>query len=324
MLQPAGGGFYHDNTPTIFNTGRNPTQTLVGNFDGTMGFVTLNRDSNSLTFYSGFDSANRRDLSSGGTTPITAVAADFNNDGMTDLVVGNNGNGVFSIFTGEQAGLSLTGGFVDDSLSHPAALAIGQFGQGKELQLLAVDEGDESVHVFGRENLVGDPNPNFNSQLLATSTTSLGAILGLNSSGLNLVVTLTSALGLSLEAVLSQTSDTTAAEGGGTDEARSLPLEIIGDLGSAVSGGQKLLESALASVGGALGLKFDEQHVAQTIEDVVSILFPHLPLHVLPSVIHNLLGSAAKKSSPGPVAIDQAMETYDAHGWNRRHVANER
>ena len=104
MLQPAGGGFYHDNTPTIFNTGRNPTQTLVGNFDGTMGFVTLNRDSNSLTFYSGFDSAHRRDLSSGGTTPITAVAADFNNDGMTDLIVGNNGNGVFSIFTGEQAG----------------------------------------------------------------------------------------------------------------------------------------------------------------------------------------------------------------------------
>ena len=152
--------------------------------------------------------------------------------------------------------------------------------------------------MFGRENLVGDPNANFNAQLLAATTTSLGSILGLNSSGLNLAVTITSALGLSLQGVLSQTSDTVAAEGGGTDVNRSLPLEIFGDLGTAVKGGQRLLESALDSVGGALGLKFDEHSVAQTIEDVVSILFPHLPLHVLPSVIHNLLGSAPKKIRP--------------------------
>ena len=82
MLTGAGLGFFSP-TPTIYNTGRGPTQALVGNFDRRPGldFVTLNSNSNSLTFYSGFNSSFRRDLSSGGSNPVTAVTADLNNDG---------------------------------------------------------------------------------------------------------------------------------------------------------------------------------------------------------------------------------------------------
>ena len=156
MLSGSGFGFFSP-TPTVYNTGRGPTETLVGNFDSRPGldFATLNFFSNSLTFYSGFNVGSRTDMSSGGTNPATAIAADFNNDGTLDLVVGNNGNGVFSVFEGSQAGLSLMNSFSDPSIDHPAALALAEFGQGQELQLLALGEGDELVHEFGRDTIVG-------------------------------------------------------------------------------------------------------------------------------------------------------------------------
>ena len=81
MLAGTGDGSFRQ--PTLFSTGSSPNQTLVGNFDRRPGldFVTLNSNSNSLTFYSGFNSSFRRDLSSGGSNPVTAVTADLNNDG---------------------------------------------------------------------------------------------------------------------------------------------------------------------------------------------------------------------------------------------------
>jgi hypothetical protein len=317
MLAGLGSGFFNDVTPTVFATGRNPVQTFVGNFGGGLGFVTLNRDSNSLTFYSGFDSAHRRDLSSGGSDPIAAVAADFNSDGLLDLIVGNNGDGVFSIFAGEQAGLSFANSFSDASLAHPAALALGQFGEGQQLQLLALDEGDESVHVFGREVLVEDV-PSLNSELLAVTTQSISTIFGVNPSNLTLGANFTAALGIAVAGLISQAPiDVSTDEGSRIDTTRGLSLELLSGLGTAVSSGEHLLQSALTGFGDILGVKIDEQKMVQTVEDVVSLLFPHLPVKALPALLQNVLGSAGPKGPPAPYAVDQALETYNADTWTR-------
>jgi hypothetical protein len=314
MLSGLGGGFFNDVTPTVFATGRNPVQTFVGNFGGGLGFVTLNRDSNSLTVYSGFDSAHRRDLSSGGSDPITAVAADFNSDGLLDLIVGNNGDGVFSIFAGEQAGLSFANSFSDASLAHPAALALGQFGEGQQLQLLALDEGDESVHVFGREVLVEDV-PSLNSELLAVTTQSISTIFGVNPGNLTLGANFTAALGIAVAGLISQAPiDVSTDEGSRIDTTRGLSLELLSGLGTAVSSGEHLLQSALTGFGDILGVKIDEQKMVQTVEDVVSLLFPHLPVKALPALLQNVLGSASPKGT-APYAVDQALETYNADTW---------
>jgi hypothetical protein len=315
MLDGLGGGFFNDVAPTVFATGRNPTQTLIGDFDGHgVGFVTLNRDSNSLTFYSGFDSAHRRDLSSGGSDPITAVAADFNTDGLLDLIVGNGGDGIFSIFAGEQAGLSFANSFSDASLAHPAALALGQFGDGQELQLLALDEGDESVHVFGREVLLED-TPSLNSELLAVTTQSISTVFGVNPNNLTVGANLTAALAVAAIGVVAQPIDVSMDEGTRTETTGGLSLELLGGIGTAVSSGERLLHSAIAGFGDILGVKIDEHKMVETVENVVSLLFPHLPVQALPALLQNVLGSVSPKGSPSPYAVDEALETYDSDSW---------
>ena len=318
MLTGTGDGSFRN--PVVFNTGSDPTQTLVGNFDNRPGldFVTLNYFSNSLTFYSGFNADSRTDISSGGTNPVTAIAADFNNDGTLDLVVGNNGNGVFSVFEGSQAGLSLMNSFSDPSIGHPAALALAEFGQGQELQLLALGEGDELVHEFGRDTIVG-PSNNGNSTLLVSlselGTSTISSLFGGTSTGFSAFASLAAAPGVSVEGFFTQTSTTSFFEGSGAVVNRLFSLEIIDHLDSAITTGTLWLESTVQEFGSILGLDVDDKAITQTVEDVVSLLFPHLPLHALPSLIHNIIGKTNAKQSATPLATDQAMENYDAEAW---------
>ena len=320
MLSGSGFGFFSP-TPTVYNTGRGPTETLVGNFDSRPGldFATLNFFSNSLTFYSGFNVNSRTDMSSGGTNPVTAIAADFNNDGTLDLVVGNNGNGVFSVFEGSQAGLSLMNSFSDPSIDHPAALALAEFGQGQELQLLALGEGDELVHEFGRDTIVGPSNNNGNSTLLVSlselGTSTISSLFGGTSTGLGAFASLAAALGVSVEGFFTQSSTTSFFEGSGAVVNRPFSLEIIDHLDSVITTGTLWLESTVQEFGSILGLDVDDKAITQTVEDVVSLLFPHLPLHALPSLIHNIIGKTNAKQSTTPLATDQAMENYDAEAW---------
>src|SRR5207245_2286477 len=56
VLAGLGGGFFDDAHPTVFATGAGPVQALVGTFDSRPGLdlVTVNRESDSLTFFPGF------------------------------------------------------------------------------------------------------------------------------------------------------------------------------------------------------------------------------------------------------------------------------
>ena len=56
------------------------------------------------------------DFATGGDSPTTGFAGDFSGNGLTDLVVGNNGDGNLALLLGGSEGLSLS-----QSLSNPAA-----------------------------------------------------------------------------------------------------------------------------------------------------------------------------------------------------------
>jgi hypothetical protein len=307
MLSAVGGGFFNQ-TPTIFQTGQNPTNTFVGNFNGQMGFVTLNYNSNSLTFYSGFDPLGRRDIFSGGQNPLSAVAADMNSDGMLDLVVGNNGNGVFSVFNGSQSGLSLVNSFLMEGIEHPAALALAQLGQGNDLQLLALDEGDELVHVFNAGAIDGTtpPSTGFPALLNLSGTAILAGLLGSGANGFGGLFSLIGALGVAIEGFFLQDSDSRFLDGGG-DVSRPL-VEFFEHLGKAVTDGKDWLESTIKDLSNAVGVELKQTELLDAVEDVVSLLFPNVPLQAIPALFNNILGGSAQVKAIQPSTTDQAAE----------------
>ena len=52
--------------------------------------ITVNAGSNDLTLFPNFGAG--QSIGTGGNTPLAAVAADFNHDGIMDLLVANNGD----------------------------------------------------------------------------------------------------------------------------------------------------------------------------------------------------------------------------------------
>jgi hypothetical protein len=58
------------------------------------------------------------EISSGGGTPIAAIAADFNGDGLTDLLVANNGDGVFALLLGAPESVPPAEGRAPSALPH--------------------------------------------------------------------------------------------------------------------------------------------------------------------------------------------------------------
>lgn len=141
-----GNGFFDDQAPIVLPTGTTPQQVLVGEFDPIPGLdlVTINSGSNDITIYSGFNPNSRLDISSGGDTPIAAIAQDVNDDGSLDLLVANNGDGGVSLLLGGENGLELVN--ILETGLHPTAIALAALGD--ELSLLVASEGDELVRVF--------------------------------------------------------------------------------------------------------------------------------------------------------------------------------
>ena len=143
LLPALGGGFFNDVSPMLFATGASPQAAVVGSFFGGTGLdlVTLNYLSNTLTIYNGFDADRRQDISSGGVGPISGVAGDFLQTGVTDLVIGNNTNGAFAVFVGGLNGLIEADTFFDADALHPTALALAGSAERQDLRLLVADEG---------------------------------------------------------------------------------------------------------------------------------------------------------------------------------------
>ncbi|HJZ94453.1 MAG TPA: VCBS repeat-containing protein, partial [Gemmataceae bacterium] len=140
VIPGVGQGFFDDRSPDIFQTGIDPRQALVGNFDGHPGLdlVTINAGSNDLSFFAGFGAG--RSIGTGGHGPVAAESADFNGDGLTDLVVANNGDGRVALFLGEADGPALARAFSRSDILHPTALALTAEGD-----LYFTDEGREAA-----------------------------------------------------------------------------------------------------------------------------------------------------------------------------------
>src|SRR5207244_9724374 len=127
QLPGVGGGFFDDRQQSVqtFPTGSNPQQLLVGDFvkKNQLDMVTINAGSNDLTFFPNFGPG--QNISSGGNTPLAAVAADLNHDGIMDLLVANNGDGAISLLLGEASGPTLAKVFSRADVAHPTDVALG-------------------------------------------------------------------------------------------------------------------------------------------------------------------------------------------------------
>lgn len=98
--------------------GVGPGPIFVGDFSGSLGFVTVNSGSHSLTLVSGFLDASpvSQTIDSGGVDPVAAITGDFNDGGFDDLVVANNEDGILALLLGGPDGLTL-----QSTLSDPEA-----------------------------------------------------------------------------------------------------------------------------------------------------------------------------------------------------------
>jgi large repetitive protein len=144
LLPGVGGGFFHDQNPQTFATGVDPVQAFVGNFGGgtSLDLVTINAGSNDLSFFPGFGAG--ESIASGGVTPIAGVVLpDASGNGLSDLVVANNGDGAFSVFVSGAEGLSLSSVFSQPGVPNPTAPAVS--GEGATAQVYTTEAGEESA-----------------------------------------------------------------------------------------------------------------------------------------------------------------------------------
>ena len=121
VFPSVGSGFFNDQPAATktYSVGQEPCGAVPGRFHGQgLGLATLNAGSNDGTLISNTGSGNPliQSFATGGNSPTAGFAGDFNGNGFTDLVVGNNGDGNLALLLGGSEGLSLS-----QSLSNPAA-----------------------------------------------------------------------------------------------------------------------------------------------------------------------------------------------------------
>ena len=293
MLPSLGGGFFNDATPTIFNTGSTPSAAIVGNFFGGSGLdlVTLNFLSNTLTVYRDMNPNARQDIGSGGVGPLTAVAADFGQNGSLELVVGNNGNGALAIFAGNADGLVETDAIFNENLQHPVALALAEAGEGQELRLLAANEGDENVRVVSRETIL-EPAKLAQSDLSPGGVSSFSFAVG----GFNLFF---STLGALVESGVGDLFVGLAAgadAGGASMNLRSLRDISVDQIANVVSPGSEWLESAVHTIVVSTGLHDVPEGAIEVFDAVFGAARPASPLAGVAAPLQLALARSRPKS----------------------------
>ena len=128
-----GGGFFKQATKT-YAVGQAPSSLFLGNFNGLgPGLATLNAGSNNGTLISNLGLAETvtQSFPTGGNSPTAGFAGEFTNDGFTDLLVGNNGDGHLALLLGGPGGLSLFQTLSSAEVPNPTALSFGGVSDGQ-------------------------------------------------------------------------------------------------------------------------------------------------------------------------------------------------
>ncbi|MFI5454073.1 MAG: FG-GAP-like repeat-containing protein [Isosphaerales bacterium] len=200
-----GNGFFNDTAPVTYPVGQAPSGLFLGNFTGSgQSIATLNAGSNTISLIG--QGGVTQTIGAGGLRPVAGFAGDFSGNGFTDLVVGDNGDGRFALFTGGPAALSLSqtvtsaeapsptslsfAGVTDGVLSFYASTA------GRETASLLAFNLDQGASVSG--SLTGEGLATGTEQstgsVLASATAGVfqqvAQLLNLNGSALDLVAPL--------------------------------------------------------------------------------------------------------------------------------------
>jgi len=135
VFPSVGSGFFNDQPQAIktYSVGQDPAALFLGNFSGLgLGLATLNAGSNNGTLISNAGSANPviQSFATGGNSPITGFAGDFNGNGYTDLVIGNNADGHLALLLGGSGGLSLSQSLSNPAAPNPTAVSFGGLSDG--------------------------------------------------------------------------------------------------------------------------------------------------------------------------------------------------
>ena len=129
VFPSVGSGFFNDQSAatTIYSVGQGPAALFLGDFGQGLGLATLNAGSNDGTLISNTGSGNAliQTFATGGNSPTTGFAGDFNGNGFTDLVVGNNGDGHLALLLGGSDGLSLSQSLSSPAAPNPTAVSFG-------------------------------------------------------------------------------------------------------------------------------------------------------------------------------------------------------
>ncbi len=124
----AGGGFFSEVPQAIktYPVGQDPVALFQGDF-GPGNLATLNGGSNDGTLLGNLSSTTPsiQTFATGGDFPVTGFAGNFSNNGFTDLVVGNNGDGHLALLLGGSDGLSLSQSFTNPAVPNPTAMSFG-------------------------------------------------------------------------------------------------------------------------------------------------------------------------------------------------------
>ncbi len=191
VLPGLGGGFFDDRSPTGFAADNSPSRAFVGQFDSGPGLdlVIVNTQSNDLTYYSNFmaTGAKAATIPSGGQYPIAALQGDFNDDGYSDLIVANNGDGTIALFEGSPSGLVFTNSVTLPGSTHPTDIVF-EGGTTGQLRLFVAAQGQSSLIAVNISFLptIATPSSSEGSTILSGRTQTTGPAGNLGTSSLEL------------------------------------------------------------------------------------------------------------------------------------------
>jgi hypothetical protein len=221
VLPGVGGGFFNDQLPAIQIPGMTPMMVMPIETAAGRGLVTVNQGSDDLTVIPDLRNPEIAvEIFSGGEHPVAAVAADFNHDGFTDVVVVNNGDGVVELLNGTATGFNLGGLFSSSDLLHPTDIA---FDAARNILFAAAEGSETAVPIFLTSLGITVSDPHLLSNLSSTSGSAGTGALFVSGPGFSAAV--------SLPVLVNEGSDVVGEGGGGGDDAGAPPARPDGIAG---------------------------------------------------------------------------------------------